>query len=64
MKKTGSSAFSPPVSPRTEQESTSYYFPFLSIILQNITATPVLTAVAAIAGPTMAVGFTLPYWLR
>ena len=24
----------------------------------------VLTAVAAIAGPTIAVGFTLPYWLR
>jgi len=36
----------------------------LSIILQNTTATPVLTAVATIPGPTTAAGFTLPYWLR
>ena len=37
---------------------------FPSIILQYITATSVLTAVAAIPGPTIAAGFTLPYWLR
>ncbi len=37
---------------------------FPSTILQNNTAAAVLTAIAAIAGPTMAVGFTLPYWLR
>ena len=33
----------------------------LSIILQNIIATTVLTIVATIAGPTIAAGFTLPY---
>ena len=32
---------------------------FLSMILQNIMATPVLTAVATMAGPTIAAGFTL-----
>ena len=37
---------------------------FRSITLQNTTATAVLTAVAAIPGPTMAVGFTLPYCAR
>lgn len=36
---------------------------FLSITLQNTTATTVLTAVATMAGPTTAVGFPLPYWL-
>lgn len=35
--------------------------PNLSIILQNIIATNVLTIVATIAGPTIAAGFTLPY---
>ena len=35
-----------------------------SIHLQNKTAATVLAAVAASAGPTMAVGCTLPYWLR
>lgn len=34
---------------------------FLSITLQNTIAAAVLIAVAAIPGPTMAVGFTLPY---
>ena len=37
---------------------------YRSMTLQNITATTVLIKVAARAGPTMAVGFTLPYWLR
>ena len=32
-----------------------------SIILQNTTAAPVLTAVARIPAPTIAAGFTLPY---
>ena len=36
-------------------------FYLLFITLQNTTATNVLTAVAIIAGPTIAVGFTLPY---
>ncbi len=36
----------------------------LSMILQYITAATVLTAVATIPAPTIAVGFTLPYWLR
>lgn len=36
---------------------------FPSITLQKTTPASVLTAVARIAGPTMAVGFTLPYWL-
>ena len=40
-------------------------FRFLrSMTLQNTTATAVLTAVARIAGPTMAVGEADPYWLR
>lgn len=34
---------------------------FLSITLQNNTPASVLTAVATMAGPTIAVGFTLPY---
>ena len=37
---------------------------FLFIPIQKITATPVLAAVARMAGPVMAAGFTLPYWLR
>lgn len=37
---------------------------FLSMILQKITAAAVLTAVAAIDGPTIAAGFALPYLLR
>lgn len=37
---------------------------FPSITLQNKTPATVLTAVARIAGPTIAVRFTLPYWLR
>ena len=41
-----------------------YPLRFLSIILQYTIATNVLTAVATIPGPTIAVGFTLPYWLR
>ena len=41
-----------------------YILRFPSIILQYITATIVLTAVATIPGPTTAAGFTLPYWLR
>ena len=46
-------------------ESGGYYIlRFPSIILQYITAAIVLTAVAAIPGPTIAAGFTLPYWLR
>ena len=35
-----------------------------SITLQNRMAAAVLTAVARIPGPTTAVGFTLPYWVR
>ena len=35
--------------------------PILSITLQNTTAAIVLAAVAASAGPTIAVGWTLPY---
>jgi len=34
------------------------------MILQNIIAVPVLIAVATIPAPTIAVGSTLPYWLR
>ena len=46
------------------QERKGDYFPlFPSIILQKITATIVLTAVAAIPAPTIPAGFTLPYWL-
>lgn len=46
-------------------ESGRYYIlHFPSIILQYTTATIVLTAVAAIPGPTTAAGFTDPYWLR
>lgn len=41
-----------------------YTLRFPSIILQYTTATTVLTAVATIPGPTIAAGFTLPYWLR
>ena len=37
------------------------HYLLLSIILQYKTATNVLTAVATIPGPTIAVGFTLPY---
>jgi len=37
---------------------------FLSITLQNTTAASVLAMVAAIAGPTIAAGLLLPYWLR
>ena len=37
---------------------------FLSITLQNRIAAPVLTDVASIPAPTIAAGFTLPYWLR
>lgn len=43
---------------------TRLYITFLFIILQKIIATIVLTNVATIAGPTIAAGFTLPYWLR
>ena len=32
-----------------------------SMILQNTTAAPVLTAVARMPAPTIAAGFTLPY---
>ena len=39
-------------------------FSYFPITLQKITATPVLTAVARMAGNVMAAGFTLPYWLR
>lgn len=38
--------------------------PFRHMSLQNRTPTAVLTQVAAMAGPTIAVGSTLPYWLR
>ena len=41
-----------------------YVLRFPSTILQYTTAASVLTAVAAIPGPTIAAGFTLPYWLR
>ena len=37
---------------------------FRSIILQKITATAVLTAVARMPAPTMDAGAALPYWLR
>ena len=37
---------------------------FPSMIFMNTTATNVLTRVASMAGPTMAVGLALPYWLR
>ena len=36
----------------------------LSFTLQNNTPTAVLIRVATMAGPTIPVGFTLPYWLR
>ena len=41
-----------------------WYFFFRSIILQNRIAAPVLTAVAAIPGPRIAPGSTLPYCVR
>lgn len=39
----------------------NYFFLLRSIIIQKMTATAVLTVVAAIPAPTTAVGFTLPY---
>lgn len=47
-------------------KSTHISFPWkpyllLSMILQNSTATPVLTAVARMPAPTIEAGFTLPY---
>src|SRR5699024_2124565 len=52
---------------QSERSSIICHFPALClppIILQKITAAPVLTAVARIPAPTTAAGFTLPYWLR
>lgn len=49
---------------RKEMLATNSQRPMRFIILQKITAATVLINVATIAGPTIAVGFTLPYWLR
>ena len=37
---------------------------FLSMTLQNTTPAAVLAIVASSAGPAIAAGSTLPYWLR
>lgn len=45
-------------------EMKRYFLHLEVLILQKRTAVNVLTAVARMAGPVIAAGFTLPYWLR